>query len=113
MLVFEIPSSSRHETVGEALASWVQAWIGPCSMPIGRPHMVVRDRTHRPPQYVIEPALQKELHQHQGRWVAITRDRLLAVGESPTEVMLSAREQGVRRPMIYRVPGEQSTTFLL
>lgn len=75
--------------------------------------MVVRDRTNRPPQHVIEPALQMELHHHQGRWVAITRDRLLAVGDSPTEVIQSAREKGVHHPMIYRVPGEQTTIFLL
>lgn len=74
--------------------------------------MVVKDPT-REAEHVIAPALQDELLRHQGRWVAITRSKLVAIGDSPAEVVRLAQEKGAKRPMIYRVPSDHSTTFLL
>ncbi len=63
-------------------------------------------------EHEIAPSLQEELLHYAGRWVATTNDRLLAVGDSATEVYLAAREQGVDVPIVFRVL-EAGSTYLL
>lgn len=58
----------------------------------------------QPIEYVIEPALQEELWQHAGRWTAITRSEILAVGNTPTEVYEAAVALGHKTPWLWYVP---------
>ena len=55
-------------------------------------------------KYEIEPSVMLETHQHRGKWVALTRKKLVAVGDSSTEVYNLAQKAGVKVPIIYRVP---------
>jgi hypothetical protein len=64
-------------------------------------------------QHVITPELQQRLLRHKGRWVAITKSTLIAVGDSPSEVLGRAREQGESRPIIYLVPRDGNAIFIL
>lgn len=63
-------------------------------------------------EHEIDPRLQEQLLKHAGRWVATTHDRLLAVGDSATEVYRAAREQDVDVPIVFRVL-EAGRTYLL
>lgn len=49
-------------------------------------------------------ALTAELKKHKGKWVAVFQDRLVAVGDSPEEVVKLAQEKHVTDPVVYRVP---------
>lgn len=76
--------------------------------------LAVRDRDERleqPLENEIDPELQQELLAHPGKWTAITRSRLLAVGSSPAVVLKAAREAGVDSPILYRVPADSRTTY--
>lgn len=55
-------------------------------------------------RHVLAPKLQRELLKYPKRWVAFTYDRLIAVGDSSTEVYEKARAAGVKSPIIYCVP---------
>lgn len=55
-------------------------------------------------RHVIEPALQEELLKHPGKWVAMTRTKLIAVGDSPKEVIDAAEALGVRDTILHCVP---------
>jgi len=67
--------------------------------------MVTRTRdSTRTPIHVIEPRMQQRLLEHPGKWVAMTRTRIVAVGDSPTEVLRDARLGGLLHPIVYRVP---------
>lgn len=55
-------------------------------------------------RHVLAPRLQRELWAYPNRWVAITYDHLIAVGDSVTEVFQKARAAGVEVPIIYWVP---------
>jgi hypothetical protein len=52
----------------------------------------------------VKRSVQRDLFKHAGRWVAITRDKLVAVGDSPKQVSKKARSEGVDRPIVYKVP---------
>ena len=58
-----------------------------------------------------DPELLKELARYRGRWVATTRSRLLADGDSATEVYLAARESGIPVPIVFRVPEDGRTRY--
>jgi hypothetical protein len=62
---------------------------------------------------VIAPELQRELLKHEGRWVAISDDDLIAVGDTRNEVAEAAVAQGAERPLLYFVPrdGHRSMFF--
>jgi hypothetical protein len=65
-----------------------------------------------PLEHEIDPQLQEQLLQHPGKWAAITRTDLIALGESPAEVMELARAAGFEAPILYRVPkGGESYFF--
>lgn len=52
----------------------------------------------------IEPNVQEELLRHPGRWVALTRSRVIVVCDSPTEAYDAARRAGIEVPTLYFVP---------
>ena len=60
---------------------------------------------------VLDPDLQQQLHEYRGRWVAITRTKLVAVGDNPNEVARKAAELGVAKPIIYFVPRDGNTSM--
>lgn len=64
-----------------------------------------------PMEYEIDPGLQKELLDHPGKWVAMTRSDLLAVGDDPGEVIAQAQTKGVASPILYRVPNKDTLYF--
>lgn len=72
---------------------------------------VVRDDEHEAAEYVISPELQDELLKHPGRWVAMDRVRILAVGDDPAVVLAQARQSGNAHPILYRVPDKNIGYF--
>jgi hypothetical protein len=72
--------------------------------------MTQRDvQLEEPLEAEIDPSLQRELHKHPGKWVAMTRHDLLAVGDTPEEALAAA---GIDSPILYRVPTpEEARTF--
>jgi hypothetical protein len=62
-----------------------------------------------PTQHEIEPALQTLLLAHPGKWAAITRSEIVAIGDDPRRVIEKARAAGVTAPILYRVPSESTT----
>ncbi len=73
--------------------------------------MVVNERTREAAENVLEPSLQRDLLNHEGKWVAMTRAELIAVGDRPEEVLALARERGVANPIVYQVPRDGDSTF--
>jgi hypothetical protein len=75
--------------------------------------MVIEERTRDQAERVLEPSLEHELLAHEGRWVAVTRSELVAVGDSADEVIRRASERGVEHPIVYFVPrdGHSSMFF--
>lgn len=58
---------------------------------------------------VIEQRLAEELGQYRGRWVAVDPDvkkerRVVASGDSVSEVLGLALQKGVTDPIVFRVP---------
>lgn len=49
-------------------------------------------------------AVAEQFAQHRGRWVAIHDDRIVAVGDSPTEVREEAVSHGIEEPLLFQVP---------
>jgi lactam utilization protein B len=74
--------------------------------------MVVKDRA-RAVEHVIAPALQEELRQYAGQWVALTATKIVAVGNSPQATVDLATERGYKRPLLFRVPPDGNLIFLL
>lgn len=66
--------------------------------------MVIDERPRDEAVDVLEPTLQKKLLEYPGRWVAMTRADVLAVGDSLDEVSQAAAERGVSDPILYFVP---------
>jgi hypothetical protein len=64
----------------------------------------------QPLEHEIDPAIQDELLQHPGQWVALTRSKILATGPDPVAVLADARELGYEAPILYHVP-EGSTSY--
>jgi len=52
---------------------------------------------------VIDNALAKELENYKGRWVAIDQGKLVATGNSASEVIAAAEKAGVTDPLVFRV----------
>jgi len=59
----------------------------------------------------VEPDLQAELAKYAGRWVATTRTKVVAVGDSPQDVYREARDQGIDIPIVFRVPEAGQSYF--
>ena len=74
--------------------------------------MVAAERTRDEDSvYEIEPQLQQELLKHPGKWAAITRSKILAIGDDPRVVVASARKMGVAAPILYRIPDASTLYF--
>ena len=76
--------------------------------------MAVLDRgetLEEPLEHVIDPSLQKELFGHPGKWVSMTRSELIAVGDTPREVLEIAHDKGYTSPILYRVPEDSGTHY--
>jgi hypothetical protein len=71
---------------------------------------VQRDvQLEEPLEAEIDPSLQRELHKHPGKWVAMTRHELLSVEDSPEKALANA---GIESPILYRVPTpEEARSF--
>ena len=52
----------------------------------------------------IEFELDKQIHQHVGKWLAIVDDKIVAVGDSVDEVMGAAKQLGHSSPLVVRGP---------
>lgn len=66
--------------------------------------MVIDEQAREEAIDVLEPRLQQELLQYEGRWVAITRSDLIAVGDSADEVIRRSADKGVADPIVHFVP---------
>lgn len=75
--------------------------------------MTERDlQIEEPLESEIDPSLQRELHQHPGKWVAMTRHELLGVGATPATALAEALKAGCESPILYRVPTpDEARTF--
>jgi hypothetical protein len=69
------------------------------------------DTLEEPLEFEIDPDVQKELHKHPGKWVAMTRSQILEVGESPREVLQRARDRGFAAPILYNVPESKTAVY--
>jgi hypothetical protein len=70
-----------------------------------------RERRLRRAGHVLDPRLQEELLRYPKRWVAITYSRLIAVGDSSTEVYKAAQAAGVKSPILWYVPDPNVSYF--
>lgn len=70
-----------------------------------------RQKLEEPLEHEVDPELQEELLKHRGRWVAMTRAKLLAVGDSPAEVLAAAHEVGCESPILYFVPRDDRAVY--
>jgi hypothetical protein len=61
----------------------------------------------------IEVPLAQELERHQGRWVAVYQDQIVAVGDSAREVRDAAVAKGATDPIVYRVPAHANRIAFL
>ena len=66
--------------------------------------MVVDDRPTEPLVYEIDLRVQAELRKHPGKWVALTKDRLIAVRDTSIRAYEAALAAGVEAPILYHVP---------
>jgi hypothetical protein len=62
-------------------------------------------------EYEVDPDLQERLLEHPGKWVAIAGNDIVAVGDSPTEVLAAAQKGGHRNATLYRVPDSNRLFF--
>ena len=59
----------------------------------------------------LEHDVQKELLKHPGKWVALTRSKILAVGDTADEALEAAHAAGHKDPGLYRVPEKARSYF--
>jgi hypothetical protein len=69
-----------------------------------------RPTIDQPLEYEIDPSVQDELLEHPGKWAALTRSEVLAIGDTIDEVMEAAEQMGHKGAILYRVP-EVATSF--
>jgi hypothetical protein len=65
----------------------------------------------QPLEHEIDPEVQKELLDHPGKWAAITRSRVIAIGDTALEVQQKAAKAGEKNPILYRVPDGTRSHF--
>jgi hypothetical protein len=59
----------------------------------------------------LTPRLQRSVLRYRGKWVALTSRRILAVGDSRSEVLAEATRKGYKSPLIYRVPEKSTAAY--
>lgn len=55
--------------------------------------------------------LERILTEYRGKWVATTRTRLLAVGDTQQEVLAHKNVKLARSPFVFRVPDESARGY--
>ena len=65
---------------------------------------VAVNTTDEPLQHVLDPDLQIEIQSYPGKWVALTRSELIAVGDTLVDVLREAHDKGHPTPIIHRAP---------
>jgi len=65
---------------------------------------LTRPQPEPPMERVLSEELEEELLQHPGRWVAMTREKIIALGDTPAEVFKAALSAGHKTPILYQVP---------
>lgn len=76
--------------------------------------MVIAERPtalEQPLEHELDPGVQAELMHHPGKWVALTRSAIVAVGDDIPGVLEAASAAGVDSPILYQVPSGESTLF--
>jgi hypothetical protein len=68
------------------------------------------DRPSTKTERVLSAKLEQELLKHPGKWIAMTPDAIVAVGDDSIEVYKAARDAGVMNAILYRVP-ETGTSY--
>lgn len=64
-----------------------------------------------PVERVLSEDLETALLQHPGRWVAMTNERIIAVGDSSTEVYEAAQAAGEAVPILWYVPESDTAWY--
>lgn len=70
-------------------------------------------------QYSVKESLwvsehQKELAKHAGKWIAVSKNKLIAVGDSVNEVMRLAEAKGIQNlPLVTMVPRKDEGPYIL
>lgn len=87
-----------------------------CSVPAGAQGglcrmSAVKDRIE-PLQHVLDPSIQDELGKYPGKWVALTRSAVIAVGDNVASVRAEATDKGILSPILFKVP-EPGTVLIL
>lgn len=54
-----------------------------------------------------------ELAQYSGKWIAVLKDRVLASGDSVSEVMEKAARKTKRLPLVIKVPRKDEDLYVL
>ena len=62
-----------------------------------------------PLEHELDPSLQREVLKYPGKWVAVTRSKLVAVGDSPAAVLGEAARAGYANVILHRVPEDGHT----
>ena len=65
---------------------------------------VIAERSGHPEGREFEPQVLEELQGLAGRWVAATHTKVVAIGDTPTEVYEAAKSQGIDVPTVFQVP---------
>ena len=73
--------------------------------------MAIAERETEELQQEITASVQQELLKHPGKWAAITRSEVLAIGNDPRKVVEAARRKGVTSPILYRIPDASTLYF--
>jgi hypothetical protein len=65
-----------------------------------------------PIELVLTRDVEKALGKHPGKWAAVTRTQVLAVGDSAEDVLRGAAKLGNKEPILLRVPDTANTIYL-
>ena len=59
----------------------------------------------------LSPSVQRDVLKHRGKWVAVTAEVVLAVGDSRAAVLKAAAKRGYKSPLVYRVPEKATAAY--
>lgn len=64
-------------------------------------------------EYEIAPELQQQLRSYPGKWALVTRTRLLALGDTPTEAVTNAKGiEADSDPILKHIPRGDGITYV-
>ena len=70
----------------------------------GEPRVIRANPRQEPLVHEIAPALEKELLNYPGKWVAVTRSELISFGDDLGIVLGEAHARGFESPIVWHVP---------